>query len=261
MYFVWKLLGVFVLCLTAIPATTPSSTENQLVKRLLNEYSKFSRPIREEGDNFTVHFGIALLQLIDINDKTQIVTSNILFRLQWKDAYLQWNSSEVKGISTVHIPVNMIWHPDISLLNSAEDKSGIFSSDKANFVIRNDGVVRFVQRIILKSSCRIDVTWFPFDTQTCKLDFGSWIYSVNAMDVQLRENATQLGNYIENGKWTLVRMEAERKETIYSCCPYEPYVNLIFTIVVKRKSLYYFFNLWAHRVSGRLGLHPSSGFG
>lgn len=29
---------------------------------------------------------------------------------------------------------------------------------------------------IFKSYCEIDVEWFPFDTQTCFMKFGSWTH-------------------------------------------------------------------------------------
>ena len=30
---------------------------------------------------------------------------------------------------------------------------------------------------LFKSTCKIDITWFPFDDQQCDLKFGSWTYS------------------------------------------------------------------------------------
>lgn len=29
---------------------------------------------------------------------------------------------------------------------------------------------------IFKSTCKIDITWFPFDDQRCEMKFGSWTY-------------------------------------------------------------------------------------
>lgn len=27
------------------------------------------------------------------------------------------------------------------------------------------------------STCKIDITWFPFDDQNCEMKFGSWTYN------------------------------------------------------------------------------------
>lgn len=32
---------------------------------------------------------------------------------------------------------------------------------------------------IFKSTCKIDITWFPFDDQHCDMKFGSWTYDGN----------------------------------------------------------------------------------
>lgn len=44
--------------------------------------------------------------------------------------------------------------------------------------------------------------------------------------------------------WTslLVGVPGKRNEIYYNCCP-EPYIDITFAILIRRKTLYYFFNL------------------
>lgn len=57
---------------------------------------------------------------------------------------------------------------------------------------------------ILKSTCYIDVRWFPFDVQKCNLKFGSWTHNGWLLDLQMLE--ADISNYISNGEWDLVGM-------------------------------------------------------
>ena len=41
-------------------------------------------------------------------------------------------------------------------------------------IISKDGNVADALPMLTKSTCKIDVTWFPFDEQKCFLIFGSW---------------------------------------------------------------------------------------
>lgn len=56
-------------------------------------------------------------------------------------------------------------------------------SYKPNAVVYNDGKIMWIPIAIYQSSCIIDVEYFPFDEQRCKMVFGSWTF--NAEQVTL----------------------------------------------------------------------------
>uniref|UniRef100_T1GZB5 Neurotransmitter-gated ion-channel ligand-binding domain-containing protein n=1 Tax=Megaselia scalaris TaxID=36166 RepID=T1GZB5_MEGSC len=42
--------------------------------------------------------------------------------------------------------------------------------------VYSNGIVRWQPPAVYKSSCSIDVEYFPYDVQTCILKLGSWTY-------------------------------------------------------------------------------------
>ena len=69
--------------------------------------------------------------------------------------------------------------PNIFIVFSAdEDKSFGGNLDRLNtrVQLKFNGEAKWLAPIILKSKCRIDVEYFPFDEQKCILKFGSWTY-------------------------------------------------------------------------------------
>lgn len=57
-----------------------------------------------------------------------------------------------------------------------EDSSG---PPETNVVLRYNGEITWDSPAITKSSCKVDVSYFPFDYQQCNLTFGSWTYNGN----------------------------------------------------------------------------------
>ena len=109
-------------------------------------------------------------------------------------------------------------------------------------VLRHDGRNTWLSPIQLKSECTIDVSSFPFDTQKCKLKFGSWTYDGFRLDMINESHTADLGMYSPSAEWKLVGAPAERNVLMYFCCP-EPYPDVTYTIIIKRRSLFYMMNL------------------
>lgn len=50
-------------------------------------------------------------------------------------------------------------------------------------------------------------------------------------------------NYQENGEFELQDFYMRRDIFYYSCCPNEPYPNVTYSVVLKRRPMFYVFNL------------------
>ncbi|XP_022915095.1 neuronal acetylcholine receptor subunit alpha-7 [Onthophagus taurus] len=215
--------------------------EKKLLHKLLDHYNVLERPVANESDPLQLSFGLTLMQIIDVDEKNQLLITNIWLKLEWNDMNLRWNSSEYGGVKDLRIPPHRLWKPDVLMYNSADE--GFDGTYPTNVVVRNNGSCMYVPPGIFKSTCKIDITWFPFDDQRCEMKFGSWTYDGLQLDLQLQdEGGGDISSFITNGEWDLLGVPGKRNEIYYNCCP-EPYIDITFVIIIRRRTLYYFFNL------------------
>ncbi|XP_066157968.1 neuronal acetylcholine receptor subunit alpha-7 isoform X6 [Euwallacea fornicatus] len=208
---------------------------------LLETYNVLERPVANESEPLEVKFGLTLQQIIDVDEKNQILTTNAWLNLEWTDYNLRWNETEYGGVKDLRITPNKLWKPDVLMYNSADE--GFDGTFQTNVVVRHNGSCLYIPPGIFKSTCKIDITWFPFDDQHCDMKFGSWTHDGNQLDLVLNsETGGDLSDFITNGEWYLIGMPGIKNTITYACCP-EPYVDVTFTIQIRRRTLYYFFNL------------------
>uniref|UniRef100_A0A182QAB5 Uncharacterized protein n=1 Tax=Anopheles farauti TaxID=69004 RepID=A0A182QAB5_9DIPT len=242
MYFVMDLY-LIVLCLLVIyiKDSLQGPHEKRLLNNLLATYNTLERPVANESDPLEVKFGLTLQQIIDVDEKNQLLITNIWLSLEWNDYNLRWNDTEYGGVKDLRITPNKLWKPDVLMYNSADE--GFDGTYHTNIVVKNNGSCLYVPPGIFKSTCKIDITWFPFDDQHCEMKFGSWTYDGNQLDLVLNsDEGGDLSDFITNGEWYLIGMPGKKNTITYQCCP-EPYVDITFTIQIRRRTLYYFFNL------------------
>jgi len=63
---------------------------------------------------------------------------------------------------------------------------------EAMAVINCTGHVLWIPQSIFFSSCPIDITHFPFDAQTCTLEFGSWTFDAFQLNLVFFEELEQV---------------------------------------------------------------------
>ncbi|XP_071531428.1 neuronal acetylcholine receptor subunit alpha-7-like isoform X22 [Panulirus ornatus] len=237
----WALWPIVLLIVCLPKEATCGHNERRLLHDLLDNYNPLERPVGNESEPVVVSFGITLQQIIDVDEKNQLLITNTWLKLEWKDVNLRWNESDYGGVKDLRIPPYKIWKPDVLMYNSADE--GFDGTYQTKVVVSSSGGCLYIPPGIFKSTCKIDITWFPFDDQRCKMKFGSWTYSGWQLDLQLQsEDGGDLSDFIKNGEWDLIGCPGKRNAIYYKCCP-EPYVDVTFEIVIRRRTLYYFCNL------------------
>ncbi|XP_035669363.1 neuronal acetylcholine receptor subunit alpha-10-like [Branchiostoma floridae] len=233
----WFLCGAILVAI--LKGCCGLSLEADLITRLMTGYNREARPVEDASTAVQVDLDMALAQVIDVNDREQLITINVWLRHFWYDEHLKWNASDYGGITSIRLTSTTIWTPDIILYNNVFDE-GFAQQPEVKAIVNSDGYVTFLYPFTFKASCLINVEFFPYDEQSCPLKFSSWAYDGFSLNVTNRAPSGDLSNFIRNEEWTITELRAIRSEAYYSCCP-EPYPDVTFYIIMKRESLYYLY--------------------
>ncbi|XP_060078753.1 neuronal acetylcholine receptor subunit alpha-10-like [Ylistrum balloti] len=224
--------------------TTPRIPDEQrLYQSLMVGYEKSVRPVINASTILMVKFGLRLNQIVDLDERHQVLTTNVFIDQEWLDENLYWDPVLFNSIRSLRIPARNVWLPDTFIYNNADDGSTGFM--QGTYVLVNyNGTVKWPVPVKLKSSCKVDITYFPFDDQECILRFGSWIYSGLWMDYFSEHNETpiNLGNYVDNSEWDLLSVKLKKNIRTHSCCP-DPHPDMTYVLHIRRKTFYYIFNI------------------
>ena len=220
-----------------------SEEEERLVRDLFRDYNKLIRPVEHPNETIEVEVGLQFIQLINVNEKNQVMTSNVWQQFRWRDYQFKWDPAQYGGIHVIRLPPDKVWRPDIVLFNNAD--GNYEARYKSNVLIYSDSRVVWIPPAIFQSTCRIDVTYFPFDQQRCEMIFGSWTYTGKAIDLKFYENKSYvvLEDYWKSGTWDIVEVPGCLQSYNEFSLGVPTESQITFYITIRRKTLFYTVNL------------------
>ncbi|KAM8732859.1 neuronal acetylcholine receptor subunit beta-2-like [Acanthopagrus schlegelii] len=216
-----------------------AEVEERLVSHLLSpeRYNKLIRPAVNNSQQVTIYIQVSLAQLINVNEREQIMTTNCWLSQVWNDYRLMWDPEEYEGIKKIRLPSQHIWLPDIVLYNNADGTYEV--SFYSNAVVSNNGEVNWLPPAIYKSACKIEVRDFPFDQQNCTLKFRSWTYDHTEIDLMLLSDYASRDDFKPSGEWDIVSLPGRKNEDPNDI----RYLDITYDFIIKRKPLFYTINL------------------
>lgn len=220
-----------------------SEDEERLVRDLFRDYNKLIRPVEHSNQTVEVQVGLSFVQLINVNEKNQVMTTNVWQQFHWKDYQLKWEPAQYGGIYVLRLPPDKVWRPDIVLFNNAD--GNYEARYKSNVLIHHDSMVEWIPPAIFQSTCKIDVTYFPFDQQRCEMIFGSWTYTGNAVTLKFYKDKSymELSDYWKSGTWDLVNVPGCLQSFNGSKWGVQTESQITYYVEMRRKTLFYTVNL------------------
>ncbi|ELT99605.1 hypothetical protein CAPTEDRAFT_167143 [Capitella teleta] len=252
----WLIIAVATLAIV----THGNHDAKRLYDDLLNKnnYNKLVRPVSNYSQPVKLKFGLKFAQLNEVDEKNEIMTTNMWVKQIWEDVFLQWNREEYGGVDRIYVPATSIWLPDVMLNNNGDGDYVITIMTKA--MLTYTGVIEWNPPAIFKSHCDINVQYFPFDIQVCKLQFLPWShdgYKVDMVHIWRDKYATDKTNYSNNPfipmgidmkqfvpsqEWDVLAVTAQKNIRYYPCCK-EPFPDITFQVTIRRKTLFYSINI------------------
>ncbi|KAK3590262.1 hypothetical protein CHS0354_041340 [Potamilus streckersoni] len=231
------------LCLCVLASVTNANTQTQndlkLLKKYLfttNSYNKFIRPVVDQSSTLLISLSFKLVGIESFNDFGQNLTTSGYLTLKWTDQHLAWTSATYGQISSILVPQENVWLPDIAVENGLQSLR-ILGDSSTQVTISNSGAVTWEPYSVFITKCSVDVTFWPFDSHTCNIKFVVWTYDESEVNLTLTGgNGFQQSNFQENGEWTVDSMS-------YSSDYSTDKSSIGFTIKFSRRPYFYITNI------------------
>ncbi|KAG8579235.1 hypothetical protein GDO81_010770 [Engystomops pustulosus] len=143
-------------------------------QNLTKNYNKYLRPnLNEKPVKIAVTLEIA--SIASISEDNMDYTATIFLRQRWTDDRLVFEGSN--SITLDPRLVQLLWVPDTYIVDSKRSFLHDVTVDNRLVRLYSNGTVLYAIRITTTVACNMDLTKYPMDRQTCKLQLESWGYT------------------------------------------------------------------------------------
>ncbi|XP_048755488.2 neuronal acetylcholine receptor subunit alpha-6-like [Ostrea edulis] len=200
-----KWLVYFSLCVIFTDLAIPANiTEvNTLYTDLMSGYNKYIRPLTSTSDPMYVNVTFSLLGIKEFDEVNGKFSVNGFFMITWSDSRLAWAPLLYNNIYTIELPESKVWIPNLTLLNSYERVESL-GRGIVPVTVTSTGKAFWSPGDVISSACDVDVTYYPFDTQSCSMMLTCFGFAPTAIVTQAPDTEINMAFFSEHGTWELL---------------------------------------------------------
>ncbi|XP_062584914.1 neuronal acetylcholine receptor subunit alpha-3-like, partial [Saccostrea cucullata] len=216
------------LCVAAFTTTRASDIHAEIFN---SSYNYLVRP----SDLTSVNMEFVIFAVNQVDLKNQVISLSGWLTVKWQDDRLVWNPSSYGDIDLIYTKPAKIWKPELIIDNSVSGMDPI-GHDDLLFRVKNTGEIRWDPPGLYDVHCEIDITYFPFDYQTCYIEVASWVYSMEKVNLTKIHDYVLTEDYHVNGEWDL---DSTFVKESFLTEEGEMFSSIKFALVLKRRAGYY----------------------
>ncbi|XDV13899.1 hypothetical protein PO909_002206 [Leuciscus waleckii] len=210
------------------------------------------RPVHNWTTPTNIYMNLLVTSITEVDEKAQSISTQITVQIGWYNEFTIWNPHDFCGINVSSIKKDMVWIPDINIIESI--KTEFATLENQHVQLRCEGIVLTSNTLALTSACKMDLHQFPFDVQSCSFTLQSPIHSIKVIvmyDVDFLSGKELLINpfsdasfltlsskkaFQTQGEWELLSINISKGRAN----PLGPDQDqLIYTITMQRRPLLY----------------------
>ncbi|XP_060598020.1 neuronal acetylcholine receptor subunit alpha-7-like [Ruditapes philippinarum] len=176
----------------------------KLYKTLENRMYGKIRPVTNQSKPVTVNYSVHLLGIKGLDEKEQLLECSIALTCRWTYENLKWNASEFGDVKTLTFSPKFAWIPDLTISNSV-DSMFVLTEDSGNInriKVMSNGHAEWDTGGNIRTSCQIDITKYPFDSQSCTIIIGKLGYD-SEIYLSISSKTVSTTTFEKNGEWKL----------------------------------------------------------
>lgn len=126
---------------------------------------------------------------------------------------------ELVCLTTVHDLASFVLYTSAYSLLLYRAEELIPDFERIRVLLSHDGRLHWEPGGIFRTTCDIDITYFPFDTQRCPVLIGAYSYYSSKMNITNASDIILMHDFQQNGEWHIQSTSAKWNLTILDCCP------------------------------------------
>ena len=218
-----------------------NNNEKELYTKIFSDYNNNIRPVKNFSDSTNMKIGIEIEGLEYFNQVSETVGFNIWVTMIWKDEYLTWDKN-IYELEYLNVKSSKLWLPDLELYNAAKLPNVYNINDQ--LTVYSDGTVIYKRPATFSFLCPLELSKFPYDRQTCSMEFGSWKFNSAILDIipfkeEDNKKAIIISSKFSHNEWNIKETSYKHEYNEYLCCPGELWPVTTFDIMMQRNSQKY----------------------